>query len=132
MCVMCHHKTGAMHDIRPYDARSGAPTVAPVPSKTQEDTVEGQEDTVEEEEGGRGVNAVESNRVKESNRVSAEAARLSSVAAKDGAKRRRQAPGRRQAPVGLVTVAVTRMATSDEAAAGPTQCEARSARSPYC
>ena len=72
-----------MHDIVPYDARSGARTVAPVPSKTQGDTVEGQE-----EEGGRGVKAVESNRVKESNRVSAEAARLSSVAAKDAANRR--------------------------------------------
>ncbi len=74
------HKTGAMHDIVPYDARSGERTVAPVPSTTQGDTVEGQE-----EETGRGVKAVESKW------VSAEAARLSSVAAKDAAKRRQTA-----------------------------------------
>ena len=67
-----------MHDIVPYDARSGERTVAPAPSRTQGDTVEGQE-----EEAGRGVKAGESKR------LSAEAAR---VAAKDGAKRQ-QAPG---------------------------------------
>jgi len=55
-----------MHDIGPYDARSGERTVAPAPSRTQGDTVEGQE-----EEAGRAVKAAR-------------------VAAKDGAKRQQR------------------------------------------